>query len=68
MLVSFKAGLTSRLLFVNPALVRCVVDAEKMGQVRICFDEQHSVTVLGTTTEVAENLAGVSEQTAPPQE
>jgi hypothetical protein len=67
MFVHFKSGLTSRLLFVNPALVRSVVDEGQMGHVKICFDDQHSVTVLGTTAEVAEKLASVSEQTAPPQ-
>jgi len=54
MLVPFNSALTSRQLFVNPALVRSVVDGVLMGQVKICFDDQHSVTVLGTTMEVAE--------------
>jgi hypothetical protein len=30
-------------------------------KVKICFDDQRSVTVLGTTAEVAEKLAGLSE-------
>jgi hypothetical protein len=67
MLVHFKSGLTSRVLLVNPALVRSVVDGVQMGEVKICFDDQHSVIVLGTTDEVAEKLAGASEQTAPSQ-
>jgi hypothetical protein len=67
MLVDFRSGLTSRLLFVNSALVRSVVDEGQMGRVKICFDEQHSVTVLGTTTEVAEKLATASEHTVSPQ-
>jgi hypothetical protein len=50
---------------VNPALVRSVVDGVQMGEVKICFDDQHSVIVLGTTDEVAEKLAGTSEQTTP---
>jgi hypothetical protein len=50
MLVPFNSALTSRQLFVNPALVRSVVDGVQMGQVKICFDDQHSVTVLGTTS------------------
>jgi hypothetical protein len=68
MLVPFSSALTSRQLFVNPALVRSVVDGVQMGQVKICFDDQHSVTVLGTTMEVAEKLAGAPEQAAPPVE
>jgi len=31
MLVLFKSALASRLLFVNPALVRTVVDGDQMG-------------------------------------
>jgi hypothetical protein len=67
MLVPFKSGLTSRPPLVNPALVRSVVDGAQMGQVKICFDDQHSVTVLGTTDEVAVKLAGASEPIAPEQ-
>jgi len=67
MLVLFKSALSSRQLFVYPALVRSVVDGDQFGQVKICFDDQHSLTVLGTTTEVAEKLTGVSGQTATPQ-
>jgi hypothetical protein len=63
MFVLFKSALTSRLLFVNPSLVRTVVDGDQMGQVKINFDDQHSVTVQGTATEVAHKLAGISEQT-----
>jgi len=68
MFVLFKSALTSRTLFVNPSLVRAVVDGHQMGQVNICFDDQHSVTVHGTTTEVAQKLTGASEQSAPLQE
>ena len=67
MFVLFKSALTSRTLFVNPSLVRAVVDGHQMGQVNICFDDQHSVTVHGTTTEVAQKLTGTSEQSAPLQ-
>jgi hypothetical protein len=67
MFVLFKSALTSRLLFVNPSLVRTVVDGDQMGQVKICFDDQHSVTVQGAATEVAQKLTGTSEQTAPHQ-
>jgi hypothetical protein len=63
MFVLFKSALTSRPLFVNPSLVRIVVDGDQMGQVKICFDDQHSVTA----TEVAQKLTGASEQTAPAQ-
>ena len=66
MFVLFKSALTSRLLFVNPSLVRTVVEGDQMGQVKICFDDQHSVTVQGTATEVPQKLAGASEQTALP--
>jgi hypothetical protein len=38
-----------------------------MGQVKICFDDQHNVTVQGAATEVAQKLTGASEQTAPPE-
>jgi hypothetical protein len=34
MLVPFDSALTSRQLFVNPALVRSVVDGVQMGQVK----------------------------------
>jgi hypothetical protein len=68
MFALFKSALTSRVLFVNPSLVRSVVDGDQMGQVKICFDDQHSVTVQGTATEVAEKLGSASEPTAPPQE
>ena len=67
MLVSFKSALTSRLAFVNPALVRSVVDGDQLGQVKISFDDQHSLTVLGTPAGVAEKLAGVPEQAAEPE-
>ena len=67
MFVLFKSALTSRPLFVNPSLVRAVVDGDQMGQVRICFDDQHSITVQGAAMEVAQKLTGASEQTAPPQ-
>ena len=63
MLVLFKSALASRLLFVNPALVRTVVDGDQMGQVKICFDDQYSVTIQCTTMEVAQKLASVPEQT-----
>jgi hypothetical protein len=39
-----------------------------MGQVKICLDDPYSVTVLGTTTEAAEKLAGASEQITAPKE
>jgi hypothetical protein len=39
MSVLFKSALTSRLLFVNPALVRTVADGDQMGQIKICFDD-----------------------------
>jgi hypothetical protein len=61
MFVLFKSALSSRLLLVNPLLVPTVVDGDQMGQVMICFDDQHSITVLGTTAEVAEKLAGMLE-------
>ena len=67
MFVPFKSALTSRLLFVNPSLVRTVVEGDQMGQVKICFDDQHSVTVQGVATEVAQKLTHASEQTALPQ-
>jgi hypothetical protein len=67
MFVLFKSALTSGPLFVNPSLVRAVVDADQMGQGKICFDDQPSVTVQGAATEVAQKLTGASEQTAPPQ-
>jgi len=67
MFVLFKSALTSRPLFVNPSLVRAVVDGDQMGQGKICFDDQHSVTVQGTATEIAQKLTGASEQTAPPE-
>jgi len=51
MFVAFKSALTSRPLFVNPSLVRAVVDGDQMGQCKICFDDQHSVTVQGTAME-----------------
>jgi hypothetical protein len=61
MFVLFKSALSSRQLFINPSFVRCVVDGDQIGQVKICFDDQNSVTVLGTTTEVADELTGLSE-------
>ena len=67
MFVLFKSALTSRLLFVNPSLARIVADGDQVGQVKICFDDQHSVTVQGAAKEVVQKLTGVSEQTAPPQ-
>lgn len=67
MFVLFKSALTSRPLFVNPSLVRAVVDGDQMGQGKICFDDQHSVTVRGTAMEVAQKLTGAPEQTAPAQ-
>ena len=67
MFVPFKSALTSRLLFVNPSFVRIVVEGDQTGQVKICFDDQHSVTVQGAATEVAQELMGASEQTAPAQ-
>jgi len=67
MFVLFKSALSSRPLFVNPSLVRVVVDGDQMGQGKICFDDQHSVTVQGTATEIAERLTGASEQTASPE-
>ena len=42
MFVLFKSALSSRPLFVNPLLVRTVVDGDQMGQVMICFDDQHT--------------------------
>jgi len=42
MFVLFKSALTSRPLFVNPSLVRAVVDGDQMGQGKICFDDQQS--------------------------
>ena len=68
MFLLFKSALTSRPLFVNPSLVRAVVDGHQGGQVNICFDCEHSVTVQGTTTEVAQKLTGALEQSAPLQE
>lgn len=41
MFVLFKSALTSRPLFVNPSLVRAVVDGDQMGQGKTCFDDQH---------------------------
>ena len=67
MFVLFKSALTSRLLFVNPSFVRIVVDGDQVGQVKICFDDQHSVTVQGAAMEVAQKLMGASERTAPAQ-
>jgi hypothetical protein len=67
MFVLFKSALTSRLLFVNPSLVRAVVDGDQMGQCKICFDDQHSITVQGTAMEVAQKLTGVSKQSRLPQ-
>ena len=67
MFVPFKSALTSRLLFVKPLLIRTVVDGDQTGQVKICFDDQHSVTVQGAAMEVAQKLTGASEQTAPAQ-
>ena len=67
MFVLFKSALTSRLLFVNPSLVRTVVDGDQAGQVKICFDDQHSVTVQGAAPEVAQKLTGALEQSAPAQ-
>ena len=40
--VLFESALTSRPLFVNPSLVRAVVDGDQMGQGKICFDDQQS--------------------------
>jgi len=68
MLVLFKSAVSSRPLFINPSLVRSVVEGDQMGQAKICFDDQHSVTVLGTAPEVAEKLAGLSKQPTAPQE
>jgi len=68
MFVLFKSALTSRPLFINPSLVRAVVDGDQMGQCKICFDDQHSVTVQGTAMEVAQKLTGASEQSGLPQE
>jgi hypothetical protein len=65
MFVLFKSALTSRLLFVNPSFVRTVVEGDQMGQVNICFDDQHTVIVQGAATEVVQKLTGASEQTAP---
>ena len=36
MFILFKSALTSRPLFVNPSLVRTVVEGDQMGQVKIC--------------------------------
>ena len=47
MFVLFKSALTCRLLFVKPLLFRIVVEGDETGQVKICFDDQHSVTVQG---------------------
>ena len=67
MFVLFKSALTSRLLFVNPSFVRIVVEGDQTGQVKICFDDQHSVTVQGAAPEVAQKLTGALEQSAPAQ-
>jgi hypothetical protein len=67
MFVLFKSALTSRPLFVNPSLVRTVVDGDQMGQVKICLDDQHSVTVQGAAAEVAQKMTSASEQTTPAQ-
>ena len=58
MFVLFKSALTSRPLFVNPSLVRIVVDGDQMAQVKICFDDQHSVTVQGTATQNCTKIDG----------
>ena len=42
MFVLFKSALSSRPLYVNPLLVRTVVDGDQMGQVKICVDDQHT--------------------------
>jgi hypothetical protein len=62
MFVLSKSALTSRLLFVNPSLVRIVVDGDQMGQGKISF-----ATVQVAATEVAQKLTVASEQTAPAQ-
>jgi hypothetical protein len=67
MFVVFKSALTSRPLFVNPLLVRAVMDRDQTGQVKICFDDQHSVTVQGAPPEVAQKLTSALEQSAPAQ-
>jgi hypothetical protein len=48
-------------------LDRIVVEGDQTGQVKICFDDQHSVTVQGAAAEVAQKLMGASGQTAPAQ-
>ena len=58
MFVLFKSALSSRQLFINPSFVRCVVDGDQMGQVKICFDDQNSVTVLGTTDGSSRRIDG----------
>jgi hypothetical protein len=42
MFVLFKSALTSRPLFVNPSLVRTVVDGDQMGQGKISWREPDS--------------------------
>jgi len=46
-------------------LDRIVVEGDQTGQVKICFDDQHSVTVQGAAAEVAQKLMGALEQIAP---
>jgi len=49
----------NRVVFVNPALVTCVMDApehEDAGCTLICFDDENYVTVQGEPREVAQAL------------
>ena len=60
--VLFKSALISRPPFGKPGLVLAVVDGHQMGQGKICFDDQHSDTVQGAATGVAQKLASASKQ------